>query len=59
MAANEAKQVEDNRDISAFEHVETEIKTTVFNVLYVLLKDEETVTWKLVLMAFCDFFQIF
>lgn len=56
---DKAQQEVDIDKLSAFEKIELEIKTTVFNVLYVLLKDDETVLWKQMLMSFSDFFQIY
>ena len=53
-----SQDVEDE-NLSAFEKFELEAKSTIFNVLYVLLKDEETVLWKMVVLSLTDFFQIF
>ncbi len=49
----------DKDSLSAFERIELQIKTTVFNVLYVLLKDDETILWKQMAISFSDFFQIY
>jgi len=49
----------DDENLSGFERFELEAKSTIFNVLYVLLKDEETVAWKKVVLSLIDFFQIF
>ena len=40
---------------SSFEKFEDEVKTTIFNVLYVLLKDDETAPWKIIAMVLSDF----
>ena len=39
---------------TSFEKFEDEIKTTIFNVLYVLLKDDETANWKHIAIILSD-----
>lgn len=45
-------------ETTGFEKFEKEAKTTIFNVLYVLLKDDETSHWKHIVLIFIDYFQI-
>ena len=54
------KKVKQNQEAekSTFEKFEDEVKTTIFNVLYVLLKDDETAHWKHIAMVLSDFIQI-
>lgn len=40
---------------SAFEKLEDEVKGTIFNVLYVLLKDDETSHWKHIILILLDY----
>jgi len=49
------KEVEKN----AFEKFEDEVKGTIFNVLYVLLKEDETSHWKHLVLALIDYLQMF
>ena len=49
---------EDDSEKTAFEKFEQELKGTIFGVLFVLLKDEDTTFWKLVTMMFIDFVQL-
>ena len=42
-----------------FERFEKEFKYTIYNVLYVLLKDDDNVMWKEMLMASLDFLEIY
>jgi hypothetical protein len=44
---------------TAFEKFEDEVKGTIFNVLYVLLKDDETSHWKHIVEILIDFMQIY
>ena len=39
---------------TAFEKFEEEIKTSIFDVLFVLLKDEETTFWKYLVTIACN-----
>jgi hypothetical protein len=43
---------------SAFERFESELKNTIFGVLFVLLKDEEVSIWITFIFTFIEFFQI-
>ena len=45
--------------MTSFEKFEEEIKGTIFNVLYVLLKEDETSHWKHIVIILIDFIQIF
>ena len=51
--------VEQDQDKTGFEKMEDEVKGTIFNVLYVLLKEEETSHWKHIVLILFDFIQIF
>lgn len=44
---------------TGFEKFEDDLKGTIFNVLYVLLKDDETSHWKHILEILIDFMQIY
>ena len=44
---------------SGFEKLEDEVKGTIFNVLYVLLKDDETSHWKHIILILLDYIQIY
>lgn len=44
---------------NGFEKFEEDFKGTIFNVLYVLLKDDETSHWKHILEILLDFIQIY
>lgn len=44
---------------SGFEKFEDDLKGTIFNVLYVLLKDDETSHWKHIVEILIDFMQIY
>jgi hypothetical protein len=44
---------------NGLEKFEDEFKGTIFNVLYVLLKDDETSHWKHILEILLDFVQIY
>ena len=48
--------VETEREKSSYEKFEEEVKSTIFNVLYVLLKDDETSHWKHIVLILFDFF---
>lgn len=48
--------VDSDRFKSSFEKLEHEVKSTIFNVLYVLLKDDETSHWKHIVFILFDFF---
>ena len=45
--------------MNAIEKLEEDFKGTIFNVLYVLLKDDETSQWKHILEILLDFIQIY
>ena len=47
------------REKTSFEKFEDEVKLTIFNVLYVLLKDEDGSGWKEVLQSVLDFLEIY
>ena len=49
------KEVEKN----GLEKFEDDFKGTIFNVLYVLLKDDETSNWKHIVEILLDFIQIY
>lgn len=49
-------QVENEREKTSYERFEEEIRSTIFNVLYVLLKDDETSHWKHIVLILFDFF---
>jgi hypothetical protein len=51
--------IDDEREKTAFEKFESEVKSTIFNVLYVLLKDDETSHWKHIILILLDYMQIF
>lgn len=44
---------------NGLEKLEDEFKGTLFNVFYVLLKDDETSHWKHILQILLDFIQIY
>jgi hypothetical protein len=44
---------------NAIEKFEEDFKGTIFNVLYVLLKDDETSHWKHIVEILLDFIQIY
>ena len=44
---------------AGFEKFEDDLKSTIFNVLYVLLKDDETSHWKHIAEILFDFMQIY
>lgn len=44
---------------NGLEKFEEDFKGTIFNVLYVLLKDDETSHWKHILEILLDFIQIY
>ncbi len=44
---------------NAIEKLEEDFKGTIFNVLYVLLKDDETSQWKHIVEILLDFIQIY
>ena len=44
---------------NGLEKLEDDFKGTIFNVLYVLLKDDETSHWKHILEILLDFIQIY
>lgn len=46
-------------DKNSIERLEEEFKGTIFNVLYALLKDDETSQWKHILEILLDFIQIY
>ena len=49
------KSKEDEAEKTAFERFEQELKQTVFGVLFLILKDEETTFWKVIsLMVVCE-----
>ena len=48
--------VDNEREKTSYEKFEEEIKGTIFNVLYVLLKDDETSHWKHIVLILFDFF---
>ncbi len=50
---------DNDKDLSGFEKFESEVKSTIFNVLYVLLKDDESSHWKHIVLLLSDFFQIY
>ena len=50
---------EKEEEKNAVEKFEEEFKGTIFNVLYVLLKDDETSQWKHILEILLDFIQIY
>ena len=52
----ESEQIEEPK--SSMEKLEREVKGTIFEVLYYLLKDDEISFWKLVVMLTLDFLQI-
>ena len=60
---NENKKVRINVDAdqekTAFEKFEEDVKQTIFNVLYVLLKDDEHSHWKHIILLMSDFIQIY
>ena len=58
---NEKKISSNNeeKEKTAFERFEEEVKGTIFNVLYVLLKDDETSHWKHIVEILFDFIQIY
>lgn len=49
------KQETSEEDKTALEKLEEEVKGTIFNVLYVLLKDDETSHWKHIVLILFDF----
>ena len=51
--------IDSEQEKTSFEKFEEEIKGTIFNVLYVLLKDDETSHWKHIVLILFDFFQIY
>ena len=51
--------IDAEQEKTAFEKFEEEIKGTIFNVLYVLLKDDATSHWKHIVLIFLDYIQIF
>ena len=54
--SNGADKEEEKNGLEKFED---EFKGTIFNVLYVLLKDDETSHWKHILEILLDFVQIY
>ena len=50
---------EKEEEKNALEKLEEDFKGTIFNVLYVLLKDDETSHWKHILEILLDFIQIY
>ena len=44
---------------SGFEKLEDEVKGTIFNVLYVLLKEDKTSNWMLIIQILFDYIQIY
>jgi hypothetical protein len=50
---------EKEEEKAAIEKLEEEFKSNVFNVLYALLKDDETSPWKHILEILLDFIQIY
>ena len=56
---NGGSAVDTEREKSSYEKFEDEVKSTIFNVLYVLLKDDETSHWKHIVLILFDFMQIF
>jgi len=48
----------DSKKSSKLTQVSKEIKDTTFEVLFILLKEEETSVWTLVIMRMVDFFQL-
>jgi hypothetical protein len=51
--------IENEENKTAFEKFEDELKGTIFNVLYVLLKDDETSHWKHIILILFDYIQIY
>ena len=49
----------EEREKSSYEKFEDEVKSTIFNVLYVLLKDDETSHWKHIVLILFDLMQIY
>ncbi len=47
--------LETQEEKTGFEKLEAEVKGTIFNVLYVLLKDDETSHWKHIILIFLDY----
>lgn len=47
------------KEKTGFEKLEDEVKGTIFNVLYVLLKEEEHSHWKHIVEILVDFMQIY
>jgi hypothetical protein len=54
-SANKKQGSEPEAEKSSFEKMEEEVKGTIFNVLYVLLKDDETSHWKHIAMILTDY----
>ena len=50
---------EKEEEKNTIEKLEDDFKGTIFNVLYVLLKDDETSLWKHILEIILDFIQIY
>ena len=50
---------EKEEEKNAIEKLEDDFKGTIFNVLYVLLKDDETSHWKHIVEILLDFIQIY
>lgn len=51
--------IDAEKEKTAFEKFEDEIKGTIFSVLYVLLKEDETSHWKHIVIILVDFLQIY
>ena len=51
--------IDSDKEKTSFEKLEDEIKGTIFNVLYVLLKEDETSHWKHIVIILIDFLQIY
>lgn len=57
-SSSKKNNIEIDREKNSYERLKNEIKTSLFGVFFVMLKEEDTALPLVILMEFIDFFQI-
>jgi len=52
------KENSSEEEKTKFEQIEAEVKTSIFSVFYLLLKNQETTFWKFVLLLMIEYLQL-
>ena len=52
------REASSEEEKSKVEHIEAEIKTSIFSVFYLLLKNNETSYWKFLIILLIEYFQL-